>query len=143
MIEMARLGAGVMETTSVEIGYRRSVPIYVNSSTKETKGTYITEVNNTYKNIIGIAINDNTSILKIENILSKSDDISLIFEILSKENLEIKMINQIASDNEHTNLSFVVNKGDLGCIDEAMNEIKSRLIVVLYYDFTHISEVGI
>ena len=143
MIEMARLGAGVMETTSVEIGYRRSVPIYVTSSTKETKGTYITEVNNNYKNIIGIAINDNTSILKIENILSKSDDISLIFEILSKENLEIKMINQIASDNEHTNLSFVVNKGDLGCIDEAMNEIKSRLKHVEVYQNLDVSTISV
>jgi len=143
MIEMARLGAGVMETTSVEIGYRRSVPIYVTSSTKETKGTYITEVNNNYKNIIGIAINDNTSILKIENILSKSDDISLIFEILSKENLEIKMINQIASDNEHTNLSFVVNKGDLGCIDEAMDEIKSRLKHVEVYQNLDVSTISI
>ena len=42
MIEMSRLGAGVMETTSVEIGYRKNVPIYVTSSSKDTKGTYIT-----------------------------------------------------------------------------------------------------
>ena len=64
MIEMARLGAGVMETTSVEIGYRRSVPIYVTSSTKETKGTYITENkdDSNFKSIIGVAIDDNTSI---------------------------------------------------------------------------------
>ena len=129
MIEMARLGAGVMETTSVEIGYRRSVPIYVTSSTKETKGTYITENkdDSNFKSIIGVAIDDNTSILKIKNILSKSNDISLIFDILSKENLEIKMINQITSDDEHISLSFVVNKGDLGCIDEAISEIKSKL----------------
>ena len=129
MIEMARLGAGVMETTSVEIGYRKSVPIYVTSSTKETKGTYITESKDDFntKSIIGVAIDDNTSILKIKNILSKSNDISLIFDILSKENLEIKMINQIACDDEHISLSFVVNKGDLGCIDEATSEIKSIL----------------
>ena len=129
MIEMARLGAGVMETTSVEIGYRRSVPIYVTSSTKETKGTYITENkdDSNLKPIIGVAIDDNTSIIKIKNILSKSNDISLIFDILSKENLEIKMINQITSDDEHISLSFVVNKGDLGCIDEAISEIKSKL----------------
>lgn len=42
MIEMSRLSAGVMETTSVEIGYRKNVPIYVTSSSKDTKGTYIT-----------------------------------------------------------------------------------------------------
>ena len=58
MIEMSRLGAGVMETTSVEIGYRKNVPIYVTSSSKDTKGTYITGNESTIncKPIIGIAI---------------------------------------------------------------------------------------
>ena len=62
---------------------------------------------------------------------------------MSKENLEIKMINQIASDNEHTNLSFVVNKGDLGCIDEAMNEIKSRLKHVEVYQNLDVSTISV
>lgn len=130
MIEMARLGAGVMEMTSVEIGYRKNVPVYVTSSIKDTNGTYIIEnkdSNINLKSIIGIAIDDNTSILTIKNILSKSNDISLIFEILSKENLEVKIINQINFDSENINISFVVDKGDLGCLDKAINKIKSQL----------------
>ena len=147
MIEMSRLGAGVMETTSVEIGYRKNVPIYVTSSSKDTKGTYITGNESTIncKPIIGIAIDNNTSILTIKNILLKSNDISIIFDILSNENLEIKMINQIASDNENTNLSFIVSKGDLGCVDKAMYEIKSELNHVEVYkdlDISTISVVG-
>lgn len=147
MIEMSRLGAGVMETTSVEIGYRKNVPIYVTSSSKDTKGTYITENKNIIncKSIIGIAIDDNTSILTIKNALSKSNDISMILEILSNENLEIKMINQIVSDNEHTDLSFIVSKGDLGCVDKAMCEIKSKLNHIEVYkdlDVSTISVVG-
>ena len=129
MIEMARLGAGVMETTSVETGYRKNVLIYVTSSSKDTKGTYITENKNTinYKPITGIAIDDNTSILTIKNILSKSNDTSTILEILSNNNLEIKMINEVASDDEYSNLSFIVTKGDLGCVDKAMEEIKLKI----------------
>ena len=121
---MARLGAGVMETTSVETGYRKNVLIYVTSSSKDTKGTYITENKNTinYKPITGIAIDDNTSILTIKNILSKSNDTSTILEILSNNNLEIKMINEVASDDEYSNLSFIVSKGDLGCVDKAMKK---------------------
>ena len=145
MIEMSRLGAGVMETTSVEIGYKNNVPIYVASSSKDTKGTYITENKNiiNYKSVIGIAIDDHTSILTIKDILSKSNDISTVFEILSNENLEIKIINQIASDNEHTSLSFVVSKGDLGCVDKAIYEIKSKLNHVEAYEDLDVSTISV
>lgn len=145
MIEMSRLGAGVMETTSVEIGYKNNVPIYVASSSKDTKGTYITENKNiiNYKSVIGIAIDDHTSILTIKDILSKSNDISTVFEILSNENLEIKIINQIAYDNEHTSLSFVVSKGDLGCVDKAIYEIKSKLNHVEAYEDLDVSTISV
>lgn len=143
MIEMARLGAGVMETTSVETGYRKNVLIYVTSSSKDTKGTYITENNINHKLITGIAINDNISILIIKNILLKSNDISIILEILSKSNLDIKMINKIASDNEYSNLSFIVSKGDLGCIDKAMDEIKIKLNHVEVYKDLDVSTISV
>lgn len=146
MIEMARLGAGVMEMTSVEIGYRKNVPVYVTSSIKNTNGTYIIEnkdSNINCKSIIGIAIDDNTSILTIKNILSKSNDISLIFEILSKENLELKMINQINFDSKHINISFVVDKGDLGCLEKAINKIKSQLNYQEVYKNSDVSTISL
>lgn len=143
MIEMARLGAGVMETTSVETGYRKNVLIYVTSSSKDTKGTYITENNINHKLITGIAINDNISILIIKNILLKSNDISTILEILSKNNLDIKMINKIASNNEYSNISFIVSKGDLGCIDKAMDEIKIKLNHVEVYKDLDVSIISV
>ena len=43
MMEMSSLGAKVLETRSVEIGYRYNVPIYVASSHMDKKGTYIKE----------------------------------------------------------------------------------------------------
>lgn len=148
MIEMAKLGAGVMETTSVEIGYKNDVSIYVASSSKDIKGTYITE-NQSYKNnksVVGIAINDNTSIFTIKNVLLKSNDMSLISEILSDENLSIKVINQISSNGDYTDFSLVISKGDLGCIDEAINKIKTKLNhidISKDLDVTTISIVGI
>nr|WP_296646347.1 aspartate kinase [Romboutsia sp. 13368] len=147
MIEMSKLGAGVMETTSVEIGYKNNVSIYVASSSKDTKGTYITEKQNCgdNKSIFGIAINDNTSIFTIKNVLLKSNDMSLISGILSDENLSIKVINQISSKGDYTDFSLVISKGDLGCIDEAINKIKSKLAhidISKDLDVTTISVVG-
>lgn len=47
---------------------QKNVPIYVTSSSKDTKGTYITGNESTIncKPIIGIAIDNNTSILTIK-----------------------------------------------------------------------------
>ena len=53
------------------------------------------------------------------------------------------MINQIASDNENTNLSFIVSKGDLGCVDKAMYEIKSELNHVEVYQKSDISTISV
>ena len=106
MIEMARLGAGVMETTSVEIGYKNNISIHVASSSKDTEGTYITENYESSKLISGIAISDNTYIFRIKNISSKSNDISLISKILLDENLNIKMVTQMQDDGEYTNIKF-------------------------------------
>ena len=145
MIEMAKLGAGVMETTSVEIGYKNNIDIYVASSSKDTEGTYITENYESSKLISGIAISDNTYIFRIKNISSKSNDISLISKILLDENLNIKMVSQMQDDGEYTNLSLVISKGDLGCIDEAINTIKVQLPHIEInndIDITTISVIG-
>ena len=145
MIEMAKLGAGVMETTSVEIGYKNNIDIYVASSSKDTEGTYITENYKSSKLISGIAISGNTYILTIKNILSKSNDISLISKILSDENLNIKMVSQMQDDGEYTNIFLVISKGDLGSIDEAINTIKLQLPHIEInkdIDITIISVVG-
>lgn len=145
MIEMSRLGAGVMECTSVEIGFKNNVSIYVTSSSKDTNGTYITENNNIInsKSIAGIAIDDTTSILEIRNILLKSNDISMIFKLLYNENLEIKMINQTIFDDEYINLSLILSKGDLGCIDKAIDEIRLKLNHVEVYKYLDVSTISI
>ena len=47
MMEMASLGAGVMETRAVEIGCKYNIPIYVASSHEDKIGTYIKEYDET------------------------------------------------------------------------------------------------
>lgn len=129
MIEMSRLGAGVMETTSVEIGYKNNVPIYVASSSKDVQGTCISEIYHSKddKQVIGISIDENISIIKVENISLKSKDLSEIVEILYSENLTINMMNKTVSNNSSINLSLIVSKGDLGCIDKAIDKIELKL----------------
>ena len=128
MIAMASLGAGVMETRAVEIGYKYNVPIYVASSSEYILGTYIKEYEKEMEEQIikGIAMNDNILMITIENVLLNSNNIARIIEKLSEENVNIDMISQSAPQNGHVSLSFTVCKDDLNSIYKVMDEIISE-----------------
>ncbi len=148
MIAMASLGAGVMETRAVEIGYKYNVPIYVASSSEYIQGTYIKEYEKEMEEqvIKGIAINDNILMVTIENILLNSNNIARIIEKLSEENVNIDMISQSAPQNGHASLSFTVCKDDLNSIYKVMDEIISEteeIKIDIQSNITKLSVVGL
>ncbi|MGL5314022.1 MAG: aspartate kinase [Peptostreptococcaceae bacterium] len=148
MIEMASLGAGIMETRAVEIGFKYNVPIYVASSSKDIKGTYIKEYEKCMeeKVVKGIAINNNISMITVKNILFKTGSIAIIMEKLAKENINIDMISQTSPDNGYVNLSFTANKEDLNSIINIIDNIKvdmKDIEVGLENNISKVSVVGL
>lgn len=148
MIAMASLGAGVMETRAVEIGYKYNVPIYVASSSEYIQGTYIKEYEKEMEEQIikGIAMNDNILMITIENVLLNSNNIARIIEKLSEENVNIDMISQSAPQNGHVSLSFTVCKDDLNSIYKVMDEIISEteeIKIDIQSNITKLSVVGL
>jgi aspartate kinase len=148
MMEMSSLGAGVMETRAIEIACKYNIPIYVASSSKEVKGTYIKEYDKKMeeKVISGLSISDDVIMITINNILFKLDNIATIFEKLARENVNIDMISQTAPLNGKVNLSFTASKEDLFVINKAMDEIKNEnneVEVVIEQNIAKISVVGI
>lgn len=148
MMEMSSLGAGVMETRAIEIACKYNIPIYVASSSKDVKGTYIKEYDKKMeeKVITGLSISDDVIMITINNILFKLDNIATIFEKLARENVNIDMISQTAPLNRKVNLSFTASKEDLFGINKAMEEIKSEnseVEVVVEQNIAKISVVGI
>lgn len=148
MMEMASLGAGVMETRAVEIGCKYNVPIYVASSLQDTKGTYIKERDSRMeeKVITGLSVSNDVLMITVNNILFKSNNIANIFEKVAAENVNVDMISQTSPLNERVNLSFTTSKEDIYSIRNVMDEIKrqnSELEVVIEEDISKISLVGI
>ncbi len=148
MMEMSSLGAGVMETRAIEIACKYNIPIYVASSSKDVKGTYIKEYDKKMeeKVITGLSISDDVIMITINNILFRLDNIATIFEKLARENVNIDMISQTAPLNGKVNLSFTASKEDLFVINKAMDEIKSEnsgVEVVVEQNIAKISVVGI
>lgn len=148
MMEMASLGAGVMETRAVEIGCKYNVPIYVASSLQNTKGTYIKERDSRMeeKVITGLSVSNDVLMITVNNILFKSNNIANIFEKVAAENVNVDMISQTSPLNERVNLSFTTSKEDIYSIRNVMDEIKrqnSELEVMIEEDISKISLVGI
>ncbi len=148
MMEMASLGAGVVETRAVEIGCKYKVPIYVASSSKNVKGTYIKEQDKIMeeKVITGLSVSNNIIMITVNNILFKLKNIAEIFEKVAKENINLDMISQTSPLNGRVNLSFTSSNEDLQIIKKVMSEVKeedSELEVVIEENISKISLVGI
>ncbi len=148
MMEMSSLGAGVMETRAVEIGCKYKVPIYVASSNKNIKGTYIKEYDKSMekKVITGLSISDDILMITVNNILFKSENIASIFEKLARENVNIDMISQTAPLDNRVNVSFTASKEDLIVIKDVMKEIEkenNEAETIVEENISKISAVGI
>jgi len=129
MMEMASLGAGVMETRAVEIGCKFNIPIYVALSSEEKEGTYIKEYDETMeeKAITGLSINDDVLMVTINNVLYKSKNVSIIFDKLAKYHVNVDMISQTAPLYEYVNISFTASIEDEHAIDEVTKELEQEM----------------
>ncbi|HSH35465.1 aspartate kinase, partial [Schnuerera sp.] len=108
MMEMSSLGARVMETRSIEIGYKYDVPIYVTSSHNNIKGTYVKEVDKEMeqKSITGLSVSDEVLMITINKVPYTLKNISDIFSSFANHAVNIDMISQTSPNAGFVNISF-------------------------------------
>lgn len=148
MIEMASLGAGVMETRAVELGYKYNIPIYVAMTHGDKKGTMIKEYDETMegKVITGLTTSDDVLMVTVNNVQYTSRNIALIFDKVARNNINIDMISQTAPHDGYINVSFTCSKEEDFAIDDIARELKAELPEIdvnKESDITKISVVGI
>ncbi|RKD33925.1 aspartate kinase [Thermohalobacter berrensis] len=148
MLEMASLGAGIMETRAMEIGKKYNVPIYIAKSEGNIEGTYIKELSEEMeeKVITGLTVSDDDLMVTINNIPYNIQNISGIFEELAKKDINIDMISQTAAVDGFVNVSFTAPKLEKDIITKIIEKIKKRLKgieVKMETDITKISVIGL
>lgn len=148
MLEMASLGAKIMETRAVEIGQKFNVPIYIALSDGNCSGTYIKEfdVSMEEKVITGLTVSDDDLMVTISHIPYKTKNVSKIFEELANEGINIDMISQTAPSNGYVNISFTAPKDDQYIINDIMSDLKKKmksLEITIETNITKLSVVGI
>ena len=148
MMEMASLGAGIMEPRAVEIGCKYQIPIYVASSQHDITGTTIRGVDhNMEENVItGLSISDDVLMVTISNLEFKVENIAIVFEKLAEANINVDMISQTAPINGIVNLSFTASTDDYDVIKEVMQQLKKQyqeIDIELEDDITKVSVIGV
>ena len=129
MMELAFLGAGVMEPRAVELGNKYEVEIYVGKSLGEKNGTIITSKEKVMEKqlITGISINENTLMVNIEKIPTYAKNVYAIFEEAEKHGINIDMISQNDVTAANGSMAFTCPKTDESALTKTIEEIKNEL----------------
>ena len=115
MLEMASLGAKVLQTRSVEFAAKFSVPVEVNSSFKEGKGTLVTKEDTDMEAaaVAGVTGDRNQAKITIVGVPDKPGVAARIFGTVAEAHINVDMIIQNISQAAMTDLSFTVPRADL------------------------------
>jgi aspartate kinase len=135
MIEMASLGAKVLETRSVEFAKKYNVPIHVRSTFTEERGTMVvSETKDMEKfSVSGVAYNKNEARITIRKVPDRPGIAALIFEPIFKSGIVIDMIVQNTSADGITDLTFTVPKSEfyetLKLVRTVAEEVKAEKVL--------------
>ena len=128
MMEMANLGAGVMETRAVELGKKYNIPIFVGKSLSKTGGTYIMEKNIAMEDklVTGVSITKEIIVTTISNILFSSENVAEIFSTIDSCGLNINMITQNINKYMKVEISFSCQASEKYLLEQVTEKIKGR-----------------
>ena len=145
MLEMASLGAKVMQPHSIQDARLNRIDIDVRSSFKKSSGTLITKRKNVLSNkvIRGISFTKNDAKVTLIGVKDKPGVAASIFEPLYKNSINVDMVVQnISSNGKETDLTFTIKSEDLSKTEKLVkknNKINFRKIIV----DTKVSKVSI
>ena len=129
MLEMASLGAKVLQMRSVELACKNDMPIRVLSTFSDAPGTLVTfEDQIMQKRLVsGIAFTREEAIISLTGIPNRAGIEGHILGVVSAANIEIDMIAQNAISQDHTDFTFTVHRKDEPRTMKLMQDLVTEL----------------
>ncbi len=148
MLELASLGAKVLQTRSVEFAKKYNVPVRVLSSFNDNPGTLVTREDSDMEKVVvsGVAYDKNQVKVTVTGVPDKPGEAAKIFNEISENNIIVDMIIQNIGEGGLTDMSFTVPKTDSRKISELMKKIVAEIGakgVTVKDDISKISIVGV
>jgi aspartate kinase len=115
MLELASLGAKVMQSRSVEFAKKFKVIFSVRSSMNDNPGTIVKEETRKMEDVVirGVSVDKNQAKVTISQVPDKPGVAARIFKTIADANVNVDMIVQNVSASGHTDMTFTVGKDDL------------------------------
>lgn len=150
MLEMARLGAGVMQPRSVELGMKYHIPIHVRSTFVDDEGTIIREagpMDGKSEAVRGIAQDEHAARIAVLGLKNVPGVAYSVFSVLAENNITVDMIVQSVqnSNDDKTDIIFTINDEDLDDTKRVLEKMRDegKLDEVIYDNGTaKVSVVG-
>ncbi len=129
MLEMAALGAKVLQGRSVELARRYNVPIVVLSSFAEGEGTWVGQEDRSMEDVLvsGVTLDQNQSKITIAGVADRPGLAAKIFGPIAAAGIVVDMIIQNASEDGRTDMTFTVGRDDLRRAIELVKKIAGEI----------------
>ncbi|MBF0483944.1 MAG: aspartate kinase [Candidatus Omnitrophica bacterium] len=145
MLEMASLGAQVMQARSIEVAKRFNIPLHVRSSLSKEEGTMIVKKLEKIEDICvtGVTLNKNEVKITICAVPDKPGIAAQLFGEVSKAGVNVDLIVQNVSHTKQTDISFTAPKADLSKALDATRKVAAKIGAGDVLESSNIARVSI
>lgn len=148
MLEMASLGAQVMQARSIEVAKKFDVPLHVRSSFSTKTGTMIIKEVKMMEEVVvsGITLNKNQAKITLCGVSDKPGVAVRLFQDLAVAGVSVDMIVQNVSHTRLTDISFTIAKADSAKASKITKAVAKKIgssDVLLDEDIARVSIVGV
>ncbi|UCF89913.1 MAG: aspartate kinase [Desulfobacterales bacterium] len=114
MLEMASIGAKVLQIRSVEFAKKYNVPVHVRSSFTEEEGTMVVNEDANMESVVvsGVTYNKNEARITLKKVPDRPGIAAKIFAPIAEAGISVDMIIQNTRAGGQTDLTFTVSKAD-------------------------------
>jgi len=146
MLELASLGAKVLQNRSVELAKKMGVNLVTRSSFNDNPGTLITKEENIMEKplVSGIALDKNQSRVSLKGVEDRPGIASEIFNALADEAINVDMIVQTIGADGKTEIDFTVPQSEIEHVKRALKRFEGSIGDIEYKeDVAKVSVVGV
>jgi aspartate kinase len=149
MLELASLGAKVLQIRSVEFAKRYQVPVHVRSSFLPVEGTWVVKEDPSMEDVMisGVASDLDQAKITVLGVRDRPGLAAKLFTPVAEAGIVVDMIIQNASEDGYTDLTFTVPKGDcqkaLARVREIVTEVGARGVIAGETEVAKVSIIGL
>jgi aspartate kinase len=145
MLELASVGAKVLQTRSVELAMKERVRVQVLSSFQDLPGTLVVDEDEIVEKEIvsGIAYSRDEAKLTVRGVPDRPGVAAAIFGKLAAENVNVDMIVQNISEEGMTDMTFTVGETDLPRAQAALAEARPEIGYAALLSDTNVAKISV